>query len=85
MALIHQNHVKRWTKISQKIFEKGYSRNISVKLFQNLNSGFKGGDFLRISSCPYSANSPHSLAPFLLSDQYFANNFFIRVTKGTSL
>ena len=56
------------------IFEKGYPRNIPLKLFQNLTSGFEE-DFLRISSCPYSARSPHLPEPCLWTDQNFANNF----------
>ena len=50
-------------------------RNIPVKLFQNLTSSF-GEDFLRISSCPYSARSPHSPEPCLWTDQNFAYNFW---------
>ena len=33
-------------------------------------------EFIRISLCPYSASSPHSLMPCLLTDQNFANNFW---------
>ena len=50
------------------------AKNISVKLFQNLTSSCRG-DFLRISSCPYSASNPHSQEPCLLTDQNFANIF----------
>ena len=50
-APIHQSHVYGRIKISRTLFEKGHPRNIPVKLFQNLTSGF-GEDFLRISSCP---------------------------------
>ena len=57
------------------IFEKGHTRNIPVKLFQNLTSSFGEEDFLRISSCPYSARSPHSPEPCLWTDPNFANNF----------
>ena len=32
----------------QTIFEKGHTRNIPVKLVQNLTSGFREEDFLRI-------------------------------------
>ena len=32
-------------------------------------------EFTRISLCLYSASSPHSLIPCLLTDQNFANNF----------
>ena len=73
-APIHQSHVFGWIKISQTFFEKGHPRNIPEKLFQNLTSSF-AEDFLRISSCPYSARSPHSPEPCLLTDQNFANNF----------
>ena len=55
--------------------EKGLPRNIPVKLFQNLTCGFgKKNIFLRISSCPYSARSPHSPEPCLWTDQNFANS-----------
>ena len=75
-APIHQSHVYGWIKISRTIFEKGHPRNIHVKLFQNLTRGFGEEDFLRISSCPYSARSPHSPEPCLWMDQNFANNFW---------
>ena len=52
-APIHQSHVYGRIKISRTIFEKGHQRNIPVKLFQNLTSGFGEKSFLRISSCPY--------------------------------
>ena len=39
-APIQQSNVYRRIKISQTIFEKGHQRNIPVKLFQNLTSGF---------------------------------------------
>ena len=45
-------------------FEKGHPGNISMKLFQNLTSGFREEDFLRICSCLYSESSPHSPEPF---------------------
>ena len=32
-------------------------------------------EFTRISLCLYSASSPHSLIPCLLTDQNFENNF----------
>ena len=41
-----------------------HPRNIPVKLFQNWTSGFRE-DFLKISSCLYSARSPHSPEPCL--------------------
>ena len=78
-APIHQSHVYGQIKISHTIFEKGHTRNIPVKLFQNLTSGFREEDFLRISSCQYSARSPHSPEPCLWTDQNFAKN----VRKGS--
>ena len=74
-ALIHESHVFWWIKISQTIFQKGHPRNIPAKLFQNWTSGFGEKDFLRNSSCPYSARSPHSPEPYLWTDQNFANIF----------
>ena len=74
-ASIHQSHVFGRIKISQTIYEKGHPRNIPAKLFQNLTSGFGEEDFLRISSCPFSARSPRSQEPCLWTDQNFANNF----------
>ena len=71
-APIHQSHIYRQIEILRTIFEKGHSRNIPVKLFQNLTSSFEEEDFLRISSCPYSARSPHSPEPCLWTDQNFA-------------
>ena len=56
-------------------FEKGHPRSNPVKLFQNLTSGFGDEDFLRISTCLYSARSPHSTEPCLLTNQNFVNNF----------
>ena len=84
-APIHQSHVFGQIKISQTLFEKGHPRNIPVKLFQNLTSGFGEEDCLRISSCPYSAKSPHSPEPCLWTDQNFAKQFLKRVTQGTFL
>ena len=75
-APIHQSHFNGQITISRTIFEKGQPRNISVKLFQNLTSGFREEDFLRISSCPYSARSPHSTEPCVWMDQNFTNKFF---------
>ena len=72
---IHQSHVYEGIKISRTVFEKGHPRNIPVKLFKNLTSSFGEEDFLRISSCPYSARSPHSPEPCLWTDQNFANTF----------
>ena len=75
-APIHQSHVYGWIKRSPTIFEKGHPRNIPVKLFQYLTSGFWEEDLLRIFSCPYSARSPHSPEPCLWTDQNFANKFW---------
>ena len=72
---IHQSHIYRQIKILRTSFEKGHSRNIPAKLFQNLTSSFEEEDFLRISSCPNSARSPHSPEPCLWTDQNFANIF----------
>ena len=71
---IHQSHVYGGIKILRTISEEGHQRNIPVKLFQNLTSSF-GEDFLRISSCPYSARSPHSTEPCFWAGQNFANIF----------
>ena len=75
-APIHQSHVFGQIKISQTLFEKGHPRNIPPRLFQNRTSGFEEEDFLRISSCLYTAKSPHSPEPCLWMDQNFANNFW---------
>ena len=74
-APIHQSHVFWQIKISQTLFEKSHPRNILAKLFQNLTSGYGEEDFLRISSCPYSARNPHSPEPCLWMDQTFTNKF----------
>ena len=42
------------------MFEKGHTRNNLVKLFQILTCHFGEEDFLRISSCSYSAKCSHS-------------------------
>ena len=54
--------------------KESHPRKIPVKLFKNLTSDFKE-DIFRISSCPYSASSPHLPKPCLLVDQTFAKNF----------
>ena len=41
VAQIHECHVYWQIKISQTIFEKGQPSNISMKLFQNVTSGFR--------------------------------------------
>ena len=68
-------HVYVQIKISRTVFEKGNPRNIPVKLFQNVTSGFRKEDFLWTFSCLYSAKSPHSPEPCLWMDQNFANKF----------
>ena len=45
-APIHHSHVYRRMKISRPLFKKGQPRNISLKSFQNLTSGF-GEDFFK--------------------------------------
>ena len=64
------------SKFREQYFKKGHPKNIPVKLFQNLTSGFREEDSLRISSCPYSARSQHSPKPCLWTDQNFANTFW---------
>ena len=83
-APIHQSHVYGKIKISQTIFEKGHPRNVPVKLFQNLTSSCREEDFLRISSCQYSARSPNSLEPCLWTDQNLANSFWKGLPKEHS-
>ena len=55
---------------------------IPVKLFQNPTSSFPE-DFLRISSCPYSARTPPP--PIFLDRSNFRTQFLKRVTQGTFL
>ena len=74
-SLPHGSHVFRLIKISLTI-EKGQTRNNLVKLYQILTTSFGEEDFLRISSCPYSAKCFHSPEPCLFTDQTFTNNFF---------
>ena len=54
---MHGGHVFPWIKTSRTMFEKGCPRKNPAKLFQNLTYRFGEEDFLRISSCPYSAKS----------------------------
>ena len=76
----------RRIKISPTIFEKCHTRNNLVKLFQILTSGFGEKDFLRISSCPYSAKSPPPpTAAMFLDGSKFREQFLKRVTQGTFL
>ena len=79
-APIHQSHVYGRIKISPTFFLKGHPRNISVKLFQNLNSSFGEEDFLRISSCPYSARSPPFTRAMFMDRSKFREQFLKRVT-----
>ena len=57
---------------------------ISGKLFQNLTSSFREED-LRISAMHYSASSPHSPEPCLLTNQKFCEPSFKRVSQGIFL
>ena len=64
------------SKFRKKHFlRKVTQETFSLKSFQSLTSGFGEEDFLRVSSCLYSAKSPHSLETCLLTDQNFANKF----------
>ena len=83
-APIHQSHVYGQIKFSRTIFEKGHQRNIPVKVFQNLTNSFGEEDFLRTSSCPYSARSRHSPEPCLWADQNFTTTFLNRSSKEHS-
>ena len=49
-----------------------------MKLFQNLTSGLREKDILKISSCLYSERTHHSLQPCLMTDQNFPNTFWER-------
>ena len=51
------------------LFEKGQSRNISMKLFQNLTCSFREEFFLRICSCSCGESSPHSPEPCVWTDK----------------
>ena len=76
-APIHQSHIYKQIKILQTVFEKGHQRNIAVKLFQNLTSSFREEDFLRISSCPYSARTPPPFTRAMFMDgSKFCAHFF---------
>ena len=75
-APINQSLVYGRIKISRTIFEKGHLRNIPVKLFQNQTCSFWEEDFMRISSCQYSARSPHSPEPCFWTDQNFTSTFW---------
>ena len=56
-------------------FWKGFPRNIPVKLYQNLTSGFREKDYLRISSCLYTPRSLYSPEPCLWMNQNFTKSF----------
>ena len=76
------------SKFLRTIFEEGHPRNTPLKLFQNLTSAFGEEDFLRISSCPFSASSPYSLELCLLTDQILKKKkkkCLERVTQGKFL
>ena len=57
---------------------------MSFKLFQNLTSDF-GEDFLRTSSCPYNASSPHSPRAMFIDRSKFRKQLLKKVTQGTFL
>ena len=59
------------------------TRNFEISLANLFFVAFRE-EFTRISLCLYSASSPHSLIPCLLTDQNFVNNFK-KVTQGTLL
>ena len=87
----HGGHVFRRIKILQTVIEKGHTTNNLVKLFQILTSGFREEDFLRISSCPYSANSlfpppppPPPMAAMFLDGSKFREHFFKESPKEHS-
>ena len=46
-APFHKSHVYEWISILRTIFEKGHTRNIPVKSFQNLARGFGEDDFFK--------------------------------------
>ena len=60
----------------QTVFKKGHPlKNISVKLFQNLTSIFRGEELLTISSCLCRRNGLPPPKPCFLTDQNFAKTF----------
>ena len=64
-------------------FEKGHSRNISMRLFQNLTSSFRE-DFLGICLCSYSQVAPFTRAMFMDGSKHHSQ-FLREVTQTTFL
>ena len=62
-------------KISQKTFYTRSPKESSCEIISKIGPAVSEKDFLRISSCPFSARSPHSTEPCLWMDYNFANNF----------
>ena len=61
---------------SNFFFEKQSTKEYSCEIILKSNQRFlRKRCFLRISSCPYSAKSPHSPEPCFGTDQKFANSF----------
>ena len=56
-------------------FWKGSPKGHFYEIISISDQLFQEEDLLRISSCPYSESSPHSLEPCLKMDQNFLNNF----------
>ena len=81
----HGGHVFLRIKILQTIFEKVNTRNNLVKLFQILTSGFGGEEFLRFSSCPYSAKSLPLMEAMLFNGSKIREQVLKRVSQGTIL
>ena len=63
--------------IAESKFQKQFliTQEQFCKIISNLTSGFKEEDFLKSFLCLYSASSPHSPEPCLLTDQNFARQF----------
>ena len=83
-APIHQSHVYDGSKFCEHFLKRVTQGTFLRKLFQNLTCSFGEEDFLKISSCPFSARSPHSPEPCFRADQNFANNFLKKSPKEHS-
>ena len=79
----HGGHVFPQIKILWTIFKKGHTKNNLVKLLQILTSCFREEDFLKISSCPYSANAPihqsHVFRLIKLSQTFFEKGHWRKI------
>ena len=80
----HGGHIFRHIKYSQTIFEMGHTRNNLLKLFQILSRGFGEEDFLRISSCLYSAKSFPPMVAMFFNRSKFREQFFKKSPKEQS-